>query len=673
MSSQDVIDTEGLDSQNRNGSRYNAVKHGLTAKTAVLPGENPEAFQARIENFKEGLGSRNECEAVLAKHAAQASWQLDRAIQSKVARLNRDILESAEADARRETQEALALGNRLFFDRRGPIELYPSGGNFSNKEQRTSSSGTAEEPDDPAKIVLELEATVAGCRWLLDAWSQLRDVLESGLGWQSHEKIKTVRLLGKQPLDSLSDRDVALVFLASHAIEPEYSYAFQELRCEIEEDLFKRNKARLDRWSRRGIAPADAKAARLALLALVEKATERLRVLEAERMQVAGKMRKLRAKILSFDQSKTGEQLRRHLGSCNRLMLRNLDAVEKLHRNEAQGWGRTRKERGRKKAEKGVSNPLDERLCLDDQGNVCIAEDYDGDIEAGMARYEKALGLGTPRPRRAVLDAVVPPVVPDFARWKPSDVVTEISREGVGVGCEAVGDGPEETFGQGDGGVIDTRRTLEGVPLMPDTEGERANLQNEVGEGGGAIEDGAEETFGQGDGGARDPRRTEAEETFDQGDGGARDPRRTERATGHGAAETGGQGDGGVGDPLRTGKCVPLTPVAEGERANRQNETGELALGGGCRAARNGAECGGEMEAPEVGLPDQAAGGGGPVRVSEREGKLMREEMNGRELERSAGRNRETDDATVEEKIKSIEWLFPNGAKVLRQHHSRSP
>jgi hypothetical protein len=61
------------------------------------------------------------------------------------------------------------------------------------------------------------------------------------------------------------------------------------------------------------------------------------------------------------------------------------------------------------------------------------------------------------------------------------------------------------------------------------------------------------------------------------------------------------------------------------------------------------------------------------VRVSEREGKLTREEMNGRELKRSAGRNRETDDATVEEKIKSIEWLFPNAAKVLRQHHSRSP
>ena len=48
-----------------------------------------------------------------------------------------------------------------------------------------------------------------------------------------------VRLLGKQPMDSFHDRNVALVFLASHAIEPMYSYAFQELRCEIHEDQFR--------------------------------------------------------------------------------------------------------------------------------------------------------------------------------------------------------------------------------------------------------------------------------------------------------------------------------------------------------------------------------------------------------------------------------------------------
>jgi hypothetical protein len=707
MSSQGVIEAEEVQSSTRSGSRYNAVTHGLTAKTAVLPGEDPEAFQAKVDLFKSDMETRTPLEDELAEKAALASWQLERANHAEVARLKRDRLTKPAAASLRAELEAVALGQRLFFDRRGPTELYPSR-DYENKQPRTSWDDVPDDPDHPARLIPQLEATLAGCRLLLKFWGELRGVLDLGLCWLSHEKLKVCRLLGKQPINAASSREVAEVFLACHAVNPRSSYAFRELRCEIHEDRFKIHKADLDRWEQAGITPADATAGRAVLLRIVDEATGRLRILEATRQKLADVVGELDTRILNFDESKSGDQLRRHMGSCNRLMLRNIEAVRKGHRDEAKGWGRTRKERERKKAEKGAGSQLDERLVLNDEGDVCIAEDYDGDIEAGMARYEKALGLGTPRPRRAVLDAVVPPVVPDFARWKPSDVVTEISREGEGVGCEAIGDGPEKTFGLGVGVVIDTRRTLEGVPLMPDAEGERANLQNEVGEaggaiedgaeqtfgqgdggvrdprrteGGGAIEDGAEETFGQGDGGARDPRRTEgggaiedgAEETFGQGDGGARDSRRTEGATGHGAAETGGQGDGGVGDPLRTGKCMPLTPVAEGERANRQNETGELALGGGCRAARHGAERRGEMEAPEVGLPDQAAGGGGPVRVCEREEKLMREEMNGRDLERSAGRNRETDDATVEEKIKSIEWLFPNAAKVLRQHHSRSP
>src|SRR5262249_49536263 len=139
--------------------------------------------------------------------------------------------------------------------------LYPSR-DFEHKQARTSSSGEADEPDDPAKLVLDLQQTVSGCNWLLNAWSELRDRLESGEGINSSSKVKIIRLLGKQPLDAIDDRRVALVFLASHAIEPEYSYAFQELRCEIHEEQFKRKKAVLDRWSRGAIAPADATAAR---------------------------------------------------------------------------------------------------------------------------------------------------------------------------------------------------------------------------------------------------------------------------------------------------------------------------------------------------------------------------------------------------------------------------
>ncbi len=324
--------------------------------------------------------------------------------------------------------------------------------------------------------------------------------------------------LAAETADQCSQRrEVALVFLACHAIEPEYAYAFQELRCEIHEDRFKMHKRRLDRWIRAGIAPADATAGRAVLLRIVDEASARLRMLEATHQKLADVVSELDAKILSFDESKSGDQLRRHEGSCNRLMLRNIEAIRKGRRDEAQGWGRTRKERERKTTEKRASSQIDERLVLDDEGNVCIAEDYDGDIEEGMARYDKVLGYGTPRPRRAVLDEVVPPVVPDLRGGFRRPLIPRFREEG-GVACGAIGGGAEETCGEVDGEARDSRRTDDGVPLMITDEGERANQQNEIGEAGWAIEAGREETCGQEDCGVGDGSRTQ---TCGQVDGGA--------------------------------------------------------------------------------------------------------------------------------------------------------
>src|SRR5438874_274357 len=72
-------------------SRFNALKHGLTARTPVLPGEDPEAFQSRIEAFVTFLGPENELEQYLAESAAQSSWQLDRARRAEAALLASSI------------------------------------------------------------------------------------------------------------------------------------------------------------------------------------------------------------------------------------------------------------------------------------------------------------------------------------------------------------------------------------------------------------------------------------------------------------------------------------------------------------------------------------------------------------------------------------------------------
>jgi hypothetical protein len=549
MSLQAVVDAEHRGSEARNGSRFNAVTHGLTAKTPVLPGESAAEFQARIDRYKTGLEPRNGLEEELAERAAMASWQLDRASRAEVARLARSIHTEPAMAAFRENQRAEALGNRLFFDRRGPVELYPSRDYDNYKQPRTSSSEVADDPDDPAVLVAELETTLAGCRWLRGRWDELREMLESGLGWQSQEKLKAVRLLGRQPLQAVSVREVAEVFLACHVVEPQFSYAFQELRCEIDEDRFKRYKHRLSRRNLEAITPADATAARAVLLRIVEKATERLRMLESKHQRVADIVDRLQTDVLSFDESKSGEQIRRLQASCNRLLLRNLDAIHKGRRNEAGGWGRTKQQREERKQDGKHRRPGDERLVVDERGSVRNADGYEGNLEEGLARFEAQIGrqpFGTNEARREVEESAIP-AVPDFARWCPLTIpdVDGGAEESRGQTDGTVG--AEETCGQADGGVGDPRRT-EGtddgagdarrtenslVTLVVTEIGEGANIQNETG--------------GQANGGARDPRRTEE---ADGGDAtGARAPRRT------------------------ADEVVPVVLTEKGEGVNIQNET----------------------------------------------------------------------------------------------------
>src|SRR5262245_21990029 len=109
MSLHGVIVAEDRDGS-RNGSRFNALKHGLTAKKAVMPGEDPAAFQATVDMFKTGLGTRDPFEEMLAANAALASWQLDRANRCEVARVSRDLLSRSKADELREETEAAGLG-----------------------------------------------------------------------------------------------------------------------------------------------------------------------------------------------------------------------------------------------------------------------------------------------------------------------------------------------------------------------------------------------------------------------------------------------------------------------------------------------------------------------------------------------------------------------------------
>ena len=106
---------------------------------------------------------------------------MDRALLADHARVIQQVANDLEAAALREEKEAEALGHRLMFDRRGPAELYPSG-EYEKNQPRTSSSGNPNDPDSPRITVLSMENTGAGCRWLLNVWGEMRELLTDGLG-----------------------------------------------------------------------------------------------------------------------------------------------------------------------------------------------------------------------------------------------------------------------------------------------------------------------------------------------------------------------------------------------------------------------------------------------------------------------------------------------------------
>jgi hypothetical protein len=62
--------------QGRARSRMNALKHGMSARLAVLPGEDEAEFRQRVEGFIDALQPCDAVEVALTEQAALASWKI---------------------------------------------------------------------------------------------------------------------------------------------------------------------------------------------------------------------------------------------------------------------------------------------------------------------------------------------------------------------------------------------------------------------------------------------------------------------------------------------------------------------------------------------------------------------------------------------------------------------
>jgi hypothetical protein len=330
-------------------SRFNALKHGCRARSPILPGEDADAFRRRLDAWNGDLEPRDRVEQFLVHRAVQLSWQLERADRALAKGL--DDARSAEVDRLAQlADEVAALGRRLFWDPRGPTCFYPQFETTIGKIPRVSWSGQIDDPDDPARLLNRLESTALGCAWLLDQWGELRDALERYHGWQPPDRFKAIRLLGRQPLDVWEDERVMAIYLACGAMDPagpEAPSEFQDVANELHFGERERFVERLN--ARRAAAgrPAGPEAGEAVLLAIVSEEEVRLEELLAQHLE-----REVSSdSVLEFDASEAGERLRRYQATCDRALLRVLEALRKRQRDAERSGSAGRRSGGPAKEE----------------------------------------------------------------------------------------------------------------------------------------------------------------------------------------------------------------------------------------------------------------------------------------------------------------------------------
>jgi hypothetical protein len=322
----------------RQRAKLNAVKHGMRAATLVLLDEDPQVLEDRRNAWRACLLPGDDVEQRLVEDAVVSTWQQDRARRAQIARLNRNILDYGVREAQTNEEEVAELGRRLFADRLGPLTFYPTGCDYDELEnERRASTSFADRDDDrdrPAPLILRLESTLLGCEWLLGQWAELRAILKRGQPWLSSDKLKAVRLLGKQPFDAIDTTDVALVFLASFVLKGDKGRWYWEILMEMNEPDTRRFRQHAAYRQLDSLKPADAAQAREALVGIIERATERLMVKAEAHRQRAELHAALASDVLAFDDSPEGERLRRYELATGRALARSLELLQK-HRRAA--------------------------------------------------------------------------------------------------------------------------------------------------------------------------------------------------------------------------------------------------------------------------------------------------------------------------------------------------
>ncbi len=310
-------------------ARLNAVTHGLTAETLILPGEDPLAFQRRLEGWTAQLQPANPFEHDLVRQVATLSWRLDRADRAEDALIADALATVPGEEDKRRREEVEDLGRRLLPPPRVPNFVRRFG--VLVDLDRLAHRGP-DDPDDPPRLLLRLEATADGCRWLLDRWAELRQVVDAGTAWPPEQMVQAIRLLGKRPFDAVDDFQVLTIFVACFALDRSRTDPFAELwKTTTDREAIYYRQRLLDRRLSEA-RPRSKEHAREVLLGIVDEAVSLLEEDERQNRRREREIAALRPEMLLFDASPEAEWVRREQRKAERSILRITERFRKARR-----------------------------------------------------------------------------------------------------------------------------------------------------------------------------------------------------------------------------------------------------------------------------------------------------------------------------------------------------
>ena len=304
--------------------RYNAFKHGMTART-IMPGlthEDPDQLREKTLRLINDLQPSNEAELDQVRQAARLTLAIERADRFEMAHMNQRIRTAArervQAVNPRLLEEIQELGRRLLYIAAAEEVKFPRQPLWS---------------DDPRLLVAKLEASAEGCRWLLARWAEFRILLDRGARWDTPALLRFIRLQGKQVAESVYDPVLNVIFVAWDVLVPKFAAEEWE---NFREERFRTDPSFNHRqcWREIVARPSNAAEAREVLDTIIADHVENLKELLARNEAIEAVADPDWADRAALDLSPGFERLRRYQSAKTRELLRTLETLRKMRQEE---------------------------------------------------------------------------------------------------------------------------------------------------------------------------------------------------------------------------------------------------------------------------------------------------------------------------------------------------